>query len=328
MDAADDAVTAMLSSHDYPRVLDVIRPFAGRDFAVIGHKAINVTNATRLLQRLGTGFSEPLLRVVVRDLLNPTRHGNSGYDHLDRQSYLLHRERWEGFSDAATGWMLEEHDEAATMDLLSTLRDGDGDAATLAIVARLREGKPYATAIWDAVHLAAAELMINRPDLIGLHANTSAHALHAAYLDTVSPAVRLELIMQAVCWVCDFRRLMQPLPGSDLLALTAVQPPASVSEALPAIRNAESYEHASALALGFCEAYPAAIPALLADMRHKVCLKSLNVNAFKFVAAMIEVVAMVSACWQPRIIAALMYRKHGDELADSCVAEQVRASGL
>src|SRR5262249_15579932 len=68
-------------------------------------------------------------------------------------------------------------------------------------------GGERAGAVWDAVHLAAGELVLSvaprgsRPDGDALHANTAVNALHYAFRASARPETRLLLTLQALAWV-------------------------------------------------------------------------------------------------------------------------------
>src|SRR5262249_58964695 len=83
------------------------------------------------------------------------------------------------------------------------------DAACDLVVTRLMAGKIKAGAVWDAVHLAAGEMMMcaHKGPEPG-HSYTASNALHYAYQVSADPANRLLALLQAVGWLFHFRENM------------------------------------------------------------------------------------------------------------------------
>src|SRR5205823_2084923 len=78
---------------------------------------------------------------------------------------------------------------------------------SLLAVQQLRRGVK-AQALWDAVHLSTAELLVRHNDGWGLasrplHSNTSTNALHYAFRTATVPETRLLVLLQAVAWATD-----------------------------------------------------------------------------------------------------------------------------
>src|SRR6185436_3522806 len=95
-------------------------------------------------------------------------------------------------------------DEAATRELFSLLREGKAEPACDLAIKQLLGGVG-AQALWDAVHLATAELMVRHQSGWGLasrplHANTSTNALHYAFRTCTTHRTRLLALLQAVAW--------------------------------------------------------------------------------------------------------------------------------
>ena len=87
------------------------------------------------------------------------------------------------------------------------LRAGKADQACELAIEQLHGGAG-AQAVWDAVHLATAELMVRHSSGWGvasrpLHSNTSAGALHYAFRTSDSARTRLLVLLQAVAWTGD-----------------------------------------------------------------------------------------------------------------------------
>src|SRR5437660_8223659 len=93
------------------------------------------------------------------------------------------------------------------VDLLGLIRKGKAEPAAALAIQQLRRGVT-AQALWDAVHLATAELMVRHKDGWGLasrplHSNTSTNALHYLFRTCIAPRTRLLVLLQAVAWAAD-----------------------------------------------------------------------------------------------------------------------------
>src|SRR5262245_6739900 len=192
-DRAERAVVALARSRGSAAVLEPLWHYAGRDWGFIGHMPILVASSVRLLDTIGWQHAEHVLRYVVQGLAG---WGREHETHSDMKPYHANRPRVERAASRLPGdWAEYTADERLTKDLLALLRDGDGDKACDLAVKQLTEGKARAGAIWDAVHLAAGELVRrSKPFSPGsqrngdaLHANTAANALHYAFRASARP---------------------------------------------------------------------------------------------------------------------------------------------
>src|SRR5438034_542481 len=98
--------------------------------------------------------------------------------------------RWRrGTSTAPSAQPFRWH-AAATRSILVAIRESTPEEACADTASRLLKGKANAGAVWDAVHLAAAELRMRArgaASLTSIHAVTSANALHYAFLSAPDP---------------------------------------------------------------------------------------------------------------------------------------------
>ncbi|MEJ7594130.1 MAG: hypothetical protein WKF77_21535, partial [Planctomycetaceae bacterium] len=145
-----------------------------RDFRSIGHKAIFLANGWRTLQTIGWEHAEPVLRSLAYAMLNHNGEPNPATSDLapDR-SWKSNQQLAAKFRD---GWESGTMDSAATTELLTTLRTGTADnAATLVVELVNRQVSPQS--IYDALHLAAGELLMRQSGIVPLHAATTTNAL-------------------------------------------------------------------------------------------------------------------------------------------------------
>src|SRR5262249_56266249 len=101
-------------------------------------------------------------------------------------------------------WAAAKPDAAATRELFALLREGKAEPACDLAVEQLLRGVG-GQALWDAVHLATAELMVRHKSGWGLasrplHPNPSTNALHYAFRTCTASRTRLLALLQAVAW--------------------------------------------------------------------------------------------------------------------------------
>jgi hypothetical protein len=334
-DRADRAIVALVRSRGQAEVLEPLWHYAGRDWGFIGHMAILVANSCRLLETIGWQHAEHVLRYVVEGL---TGWGKEHADHSDVRPYWANLKRVEQAARRLPGdWAESRGNEGLTKDLLALLRDGKGDEACDLAVKHLTAGKARAGAVWDAVHLAAGELVLSskthakhRPiNSSALHSNTAANALHYAFRASGKEDTRLLLTLQAVAWMDLYRRgivkgkhLVDP---RDITALTGAKlpdkPEAAIDEIL-ATRTAKPHE-AGRLAFAFAQRHRPE-PLLRAARRLLPAKSSGDPHDIKFSVAIFEDLDLISPTWQPHLLAAATFSFWGSERPDSDLMKQVR----
>ncbi|HXJ72856.1 MAG TPA: hypothetical protein VNM37_08380, partial [Candidatus Dormibacteraeota bacterium] len=186
-DRAERAVVVLARSRGSAAVLEPLWHYAGRDWGFIGHMAILVASSIRLLETIGWQHAEHVLRYVVQGLAG---WGKEHAEHANVRPYWANIERVDKAARHLPGnWAESLGNAGLTKDLLALLRDGKSDEACELAVQQLTEGKARAGAVWDAVHLAAGELVLSskahaahRPvNSCALHSNTATNALHYAF---------------------------------------------------------------------------------------------------------------------------------------------------
>ena len=341
---AELAVVALVRSGSIPGALEPLWQYAGRDWRFIGHMAILVANSARLLETIGWRHAEHVLRYVAAGLAGWPKDAADG---PQNQPYPANVERVErtagrlpaGWAGAADG----PDDEALTRDLLASVRAGKADEACELAARRLTGGAARAGAVWDAVHLAAAELVLSskphndrRPvNSSALHANTAANALHYAFRASARRETRLLLTLQALAWMHLFRdgitRAGHLAEAVNVTGLTGAELPASPDDAVAEILATRTADprRASRLAFAYAQTRPAG-PLLQAARRLMPAKSSGDPHDIKFPVAIFEDVDLVSPRWRPHVLAAAAYSFWGSERPDLPVVRQVReaARGL
>lgn len=312
-----------------------------------GHMAICLANCFRALETVGWEEAEPALRFVVQDwfaanYIKPDRYHQANQARVAEQHAKL-----------PPDWSGRGADPTVTMELLAQIRQGDGEQASALAVEQLRRGSG-AQSVWDAVHLATAELLVRHKDGWGLasrplHSNTSTNALHYAFRTASTPTTRLMLLLQAVAWATDKTggdRAGGGLRDLSITELSAIDVPASTEVAITEIFSQLPLRHyrwdkteGAVLKYGtradadeacrkvfvLARDRPAAIPVFVQTARSWLCRKASNdSHEYKFLAAILEDVGWVSTQWRPHLLAAAVHYFHGNQSPDNSVIQQAR----
>ena len=206
--------------------------------------------------------------------------------------------------------------------------------------------------MWDAVHLATAELMVRHKSGWGLasrplHANTSTNALHYAFRTCTAPRTRLLALLQAVAWAAartgsdlpDLRDLkIDELPAASVPA-RAEEAVADVFALLPSrtyrwdaeARKAvlgygkrEEADEACRKVFVLARERPEVVPLFVQAAHSWLCRKaSDDAHEYKFLAAIVEDAACVSPAWRPHLLAASVHYFHSTQRPDYSATRNV-----
>jgi hypothetical protein len=237
--------------------------------------------------------------------------------------------------------------------LLGLIREGKAEPACELGLKQLARGVS-AQSLWDAVHLATAELLVRHKDGWGLasrplHSNTSTNAMHYAFRTATVPATRLLVLLQAIAWATDKTGGDKAGGGLRDLSITdlpAIKLPESSEDAVTEIfaqlptRHYEwdtkrgavlSYgtrgdaDEACRKVFALTRDRPAAVPLFVQTAHSWLCRKASNDHhEYKFLAAILEDVGWVSPEWRPHLLAASVHYFHGNQSPDNPVVLQAR----
>jgi hypothetical protein len=327
---AERAVVALARSRSASENFEMLRRYGARDYRNIGHKAIYVANANRTLDVIGWQYAEPVLRSLVLSLADFGKDQEvNGYRFAD-QCYLGNLKRVkEAFPRLSPSWGTGTADAESTKAMLAAWRGSAPEDACADTVSRMVKNKIPAGAVWDAVHLAAAELAmrVHGPStIVGIHGVTSANALHHAYATSTVPETRLLLLLQAVGWIGQFRKFAETREqGLRKLEITALEPsseadrdPAEIFADVPA-----QVDRAASRVLRIARDPRARQSFLTASLRMTVT-KAEEVHYYKYLAALIEDIGHVNAEWQPHLAATVVYYARGANDPDSATMKRAR----
>jgi hypothetical protein len=312
VERAERAIVAVARNRSGAEAFEKLWLYGARDYRNIGHKAIFIANAHRTLNAIGWQHAEPVLRSLTRGLLAfaPDQEVN-GYK-LKDQCYGKNVELTAKTLPAVSKLSSDQPSNAsAVRELCATLREAPPVAACTQIANRLASKRCGFADAWDAVHLSAAELCMRvgtNNTIVGIHAVTSANALHHAYSTASTSSSRILLLLQAAGWMVQFRtwavsrdQQLRPLSITDLephsklesietiLARPASEIDRAASEALMLARDARERQ------------------ALLAAALRTTVPRANEVHYYKYLAALVEDVPLVSPEWQPHLSAACLY---------------------
>jgi len=345
---AESALVALARGQGARATMEQLWPYGCRNGSTGGHMAIALANCFRALETIGWQQAEPALRFVIQDwfalnYVRPDRYYQANQARMEE--HLRH---------LPAGWAGQRADRAATRELFGQIREGRTEAASALAVQQLRRGV-QAQALWDAVHLGTAELLVRHNDGWGLasrplHSNTSTNALHYAFRTATVPATRLLVLLQAIAWASDkiggdrasgalrdlsiteLRPSCLPPSSENAIAEIFAQLPArhyrwdaTNRRAVLAYGRRADADEACRKVFVLARDRPSALPLFVQTAHSWLCRKASNdTHEYKFLAAMLEDVGWVSPQWRPHLLAASVHYFHGDRSPDNPVIRQVR----
>jgi hypothetical protein len=345
VDRAERALVALVRSQGARQVLESLWPYACCNGNYGGHRAIAAANACRAVDTIGWHQAEPVLRFLVREWEGAKE---DTFFPLNRARVDKHLEQ------LPAGWTGGAADRAATLELFTVMREGKGDQAACDLVCQQLRAGVGARAIWDAVFLATAELLVRFDSGWGLasrplHSNTSTNARHFIFQASGSPRTRLLVLLQAVAWVAHNTRahVGKDLRDIRLTDLPAASVPAKTEDAVTEIfallpnrhyywddkakkavltyGKREAADEACRKVFVLTKDRPETIPAFAQAARSWLCRKaSGDSHDYKILAAMLENADVVSPEWRPHLLAAAVHYFHGNQSIDYPAVQQAR----
>jgi len=337
---AEFGIVAISRHHGPQHAMRHLWSFAARNVGnTLGHSAIGVANATRTLNTIGWNYAEPSLRYLSTEIarIKPDRtyHANlaivkTTVPHLPQD--------WTGRSD----------NQSITLELYNLLRNGEAESSCDFICESLKT-QTQASVIWDAINLAAADLIFRYRtggNAIGgrlIHAATTTNALQFGFNQLKDSSTRLLLLLQAAGILTDYfiKQADQSEQLRDMNLLKDLAPNKTTSltnfgeifESLPPKGDDREQQH-SVERVASDSASRAAYPLLL-DEQHQhafmqtarslLCTKaSTDPHDMKFPSAIFEQVAIASSEWKPYLLASSLHALHGTQSKHSKILTKVR----
>ncbi len=319
--AADAAVAGLARTAGAHEVFEIFCRCGARDFRDIGHKAIYVANSWRTLQAIGWQHAEPVLRSLAYALL---QHEGGNPAQRDGAPDRPWRRNQELTKKIRAGWLANAPNEAATAEMLATLRQASSDEACDKAVELLNRGVAPQS-LWDALFQGAGELLMRNPGIGTLHAVTSTNALHFAWQTCGHDETRRLLLLQNTA----FLPLFRGKPGQGVL-IDQFEPVPLKAGGNPAVEEifseiSNNRLTAARKALAYLQDHPQ--PRELIDTaRRLIFFKGNNAHDYKFSAAVLEDYFHVSPAARARYLAASVFNLRGSGGADNELVQRTRAA--
>ncbi len=324
--AADVSIASLARTASANEVFELLYRYGARDYRSIGHKAIFVANSWRTLQCIGWQHAEPVLRSLVDALLN---HGN---DPNPATSDLAADQPWrrniEISKTIRDTWRDGTLNTTATREMLATLRnDTPDDTANLAVDMLNRGISPQS--VWDAVFVGAGELLMQQPGIIGLHALTTANALHYAFQVTGDDTTRRMLLLQNCAFLPMFRQSAArrgEISDRTIDALKPVDIPGETPQAAIEDIFAEVSKN-RVLAASKVQRFMGAggdARQMINAARRLIFLKGRGAHDYKFSSAVLEDYYHVSSEWRSLFFALSVYGLRGSRDPGNQLVERTR----
>jgi hypothetical protein len=328
MDQWDEAKTdvasaALARTAGAQEVFDLFCRYGARDFRDIGHKAIYVANSWRTLQNIGWQHAEPVLRSLAYALLE---HEDANPASRDGEPDRPGRKNLERLHEIRPTWQAGAPSADGTNEMLAALRSGTPDETSAKVVELLNRGIA-AQSLWDALFLAATEMLMRKPGILSLHACTSTNALHFSHTQTFNDETRRFLLLQNAAFLPMFRDRAGAREGA---AIDQIAPLAGKSESVPALDEifadvSSDPSVAARKTLGYLAATHEPKPFIDAAQR-LIYLKGTDSHDYKFSSAVLEDYFNISPAFRERFLAASVFWLKGSGEPDSPLVARTRAA--
>lgn len=326
-DAADVALVGLMRALPREQIFERLFRYGARDFRAIGHKAITAANCHRLLPVVRPKHAQPMLRSLVLALQNHHGEPNPATGDLAADRPWRRNLRLT-LQPRTAARSVDTHGSDNVPLMLQTLRNGSDEEASRAVVASLNRGVPEAD-LWMAIFSAAGDLMLKRPGIISVHANTTSNALHYAYRHVSDPATRRLLLLQAAAFLPLFRNSLGLESGDHGLGIDtfeALPTHGGQEDSLEEIFAEISVDRVKAarkilglLRSSRSEAF------FMALARHYIVDRNAGYHDYKFAEAVFENTAAMSSPWRERYLASSALYLNGSADAPNKVVARARA---
>jgi hypothetical protein len=326
-EGADRAIVALVRGAGAGEVIELFWRYGARDFRDIGHKAIYAANAWRTLQTIGWRHAEPIMRSLAYALLE---HEGGNPAQRNAEPDRPWRENLRRAGRIRAEWQEGRPTPAAASDVLATLRTANFSDAGERVVAVLNSGaSPHN--VWDGIFLAAGELLMRQPGIVGLHCVTSVNALHFAFQASGNDETRRMMLLQAAAFLTLFRARMERGNMADLRldTLEPLQPdnsgPGAVEEIFADINRDRVRAARKVLAVLRGERAEGA-QALMTAARRLIFLKGNDSHDYKFSSAALEDFFHATPAWRDRFLASSVFHLKGTGDRDNDLIRRARAA--
>ena len=315
VEGVDGPVTSLSRHAGAHEVFELFFRYGMRDFRDIGHKAIYVAGAWRLLGVIGWQHAEPILRSLALALQYYTGDSPATKD-LDADRPWKFNKTIVGTLPPA--WSDGKLDPAATADLLTVCRTADPEAMSKKTADLLKSGVS-ARSIWDALLPAGGEILMRRTNILSLHALTTFNALRYIYETSGNDETRRLALLQTAAFVPLFRGKLDKEVQLDRLEPQT----ATLDEVF--VDVSKDKMSASRKVLGYLKEGGDA-KSVVDEARRLIFMKGLDAHDWKFSSAVLEDYSHLSPVWRDRFLAASVHYLKGSQAPDNRLVERVRTA--
>jgi hypothetical protein len=318
VEATDRYATAAARHASVGQLFELFARYGSRDFRDIGHKAIYVAGAFRLLDTIGHEHIEPVVRSLAYALLNYGSGSNpAGQDLEADRPGRINWERTDGIHEAWSAGTLET---SLTREWLEGLRHWDAEDGCQRILGKLKSGTHWQTA-YDALFLASSEMVLRQNAIVPLHAVTSTNAIHYLFTNVKDQRLRLWLLLQNTAFVCLLRNAAKDRGKMrevwlDQLAPADPSPSPSILEIFLNVGKDRDLASRQILAQ-LSQPDSTAHQEFMRQARNLVFCKGTDSHDYKFSSAILEDWHHVSPVWRGLYLAGCSHLLHGDSHEDS-----------
>ena len=300
-----------------------------------GHTAIAVANTWRTMQATDWRCAETAIQFSVK-----AAGGAPGGTNL----HAINRERAERVAELPPQWSSIQSDRGAVLELLDVYRKGNPPSACETTLNLLRDNSVRAGAVWDAVFLTTAELVIRYTwfgtRMLAGHSITCVNALHYMFRSLSSPVVRLYATLEAVEWTTSFLSRERARPALRERSILDIEPAdlppnneslEEIFSLLPPRRfsadtrvDYQDVDRAVEIAFAWAKDRTDFRP-FLQTAERLMCVKATpEVHDFKFPMALFENCRYASPQWRPCLLAASVHVLQGTDMEDNRIVQQAR----
>ena len=306
LEAVDPAILDFARLATPEQLSELLFRYGIRDLREIGHKAIAVQNVHRLLPIVGPEYAPPVLRSLAAALQN------HGYDPNPATRDLPADRTWREFQamlgEIPKTWKRGRRDDAARNELVRTLREVPELDAGRAVIDLLKHGVST-DSIWESLFATAAELVLRRPTVVPVHAQTSANAFHHVFRHARVESTQLLALLQSAAFMPAFRRRVGN--SRPELRIDTLEPLAVSGDGADALRDAFSelpHDRTSGArkALHYLQ-HGGSADTFVASARRYLARSGRQSHDYKFTEAALENHGeMAPSAWRDRILSASM----------------------
>ncbi|MCY4430649.1 MAG: hypothetical protein OXC11_09690 [Rhodospirillales bacterium] len=221
-------------------------------------------------------------------------------------------------------WKQGRRDDTARSDLVRTLREVSELDAGRAVIDLVKHGVST-DSIWEALFATAAELVLRRPTVVPVHAQTSANAFYYAFRHVRAETTKLLVLLQSAAFMPTFRhQVHNTRPDLRIDELEPVPASGNGAEALREAFSELPHDRTSGArkALHFLQ-HGGSADRLVASARRQLAHNGRQSHDYKFTEAALEnFVEMAPTVWRNRILSTSMGYFIGSATAPSPVSQE------